>query len=188
MNPNSSSGFVRTSLSAGTSRLRTNLSSVAAAIALASGTAAYAEQSNVNPVNTDHSPQIAKRVDTTKGEVQTTLAAKSSHASLSASNLSDAELLKYNINFSSNPNATFVLGSEKDFSENLATMKKIRGVQVVKGNVEYTPSATLDEYFKEGTSVYSGTIKDIFKGNDILLKHFQFFLNSRLGLQDMSVS
>lgn len=126
---------------------------------------------------------MTKQVDTTKSHVQTTLVKKSSLPTLS-----EGDFLKYAINFSINPRATFVLGQEADFEKEIEAMKKIKGVRIVKGNVEYTPYVTLSEYFKGDSTVYSGTVQTVFQGNALLLQYFQWHLNSRLGMQNEEVS
>lgn len=165
---------------------------MAAAIALATSGVAYAEstdnEKNGDSQNRDFSPQIAKRIDVTKNETQTTLVAKKTASSSSVIDISNADFLKYNASFSNDPNATFMLGSEKDFTEDIDMMKKVRGVRVIKGIVEYTPSITLSEHFKEKSVVYEETVRDVFSGNDFLLKHFQWYLSSRLNQGGSEVS
>ena len=66
-------------------------------------------------------------------------------------------------------------------------MKKVPGVKISKGEVSYTPSKTL-EHLKTQKAVYASDMQRIFAGNTFITKHFQFFLNSKLGLSDTSFS
>ena len=71
----------------------------------------------------------------------------------------------------------------EEFGDDVNVFKKVKGVRIAEGTVEYTPSVTLSE-FSRGDTVYKSDITKIFENNTLLLQHFQFFLNSRLSSED----
>ncbi len=100
----------------------------------------------------------------------------------SSSTISNSDVLSYSINFSVNPTSAFDLWDVSDFSKDeISTFKKIPWIRVFKWKLSYTPSKTLD-YLKSQKAIYESDLKRVFANNPFIIKHFQFYLNSKLWL------